>query len=188
MQGRSAVVSGARRVIVGACGSPGSIRALRYAEDLARHNEALLIPVLAWTPPGGDLAERRSPSGHLRRVWEQAARQRLSAAMEAAWGTVPRGLTVRPTVVRGEPGPVLVDLAGFDDDLLVLGAGRRGWLTRLRGGRVSRFCLCHACCPVLVVPPATLGPGPGHGLRGWAFRHRELTLDRALREWGRAPA
>lgn len=181
-------MAGARRVIVGASGSPGSLRALRYAEDLARHHGALLIPVMAWTPPGGDLAERRSPSRHLRRIWEQAASQRLAKALDAAWGTVPQGLTVRPTVVRGEPGPALVDLAAFDDDLLVVGAGRRGWLARLLAGRVSRYCLCHACCPVLVVPPPSLGPETGHGLRAWAFRHRELTLDRALREWGRAPA
>src|SRR5207245_7123539 len=55
-RGRSAVVSGIRRVIVGASGSPGSLRALRRAEDLARHSVATLTPVLAWIPPGGELA------------------------------------------------------------------------------------------------------------------------------------
>ena len=179
---------GARRVIVGASGSPGSLRALRYAEDLARLNDALLIPVLAWTPPGGDLAERRSPSAYLRRVWQQAAGQRLSRALEAAWGTAPPGVALHPMVVRGEPGPALVDVASCGDDLVVVGAGRRGWPGRWLSARVSRYCLRHARCPVLVVPPATLGAGPGRGLRGWGFRHRELTVDRALREWGRAPA
>ena len=43
-----------RRVVVGASGSPGSLRALRYA--LARAHDATLIPVLAWVPPSGDLA------------------------------------------------------------------------------------------------------------------------------------
>jgi nucleotide-binding universal stress UspA family protein len=56
-------VAGIRRVIVGISGSPGSLRALRYAEDLARTFDATLIPVLAWTPPSGDLADRRSPCG-----------------------------------------------------------------------------------------------------------------------------
>jgi nucleotide-binding universal stress UspA family protein len=188
-------VSGVRRVIVGASGSPGSLRALRYGRETARHNDALLIPVLAWTPPGGDLAERRTPSPPLRRIWEQAASQRRAQALEMAWGTAPAGLAIRPTVVRGEPGPVLVDLACCDGDLLVVGTGRRrGWPARLWAARVSGYCLRHALCPVLAVPPATLdgGPGgrrgPGHGLRNWAFRHRELTMDRALRDWGRAAA
>ncbi len=43
-------MTGIRRVIVGASGSPASLRALRYAEELARANDALLIPVLAWIP------------------------------------------------------------------------------------------------------------------------------------------
>ena len=181
-------MSGARRVFVGASGSPGSLRALRYAEEAARRLDALLIPVMAWTPPGGELAERRTPSHGLRRIWEQAASERLAHTLEAAWGETPTGLTIRPTVVRGEPGHALVDIADSGDDLLVVGAGRRGGLACLSGARVSRYCLRHARCPVLAVPPATLDGGQGHGLRGWAFRHRELTLDRALRDWGRAPA
>ena len=48
-------MSGIRRVVVGASGSPGSLRALRYAENLARAHSATLIPVLAWVPPGGNL-------------------------------------------------------------------------------------------------------------------------------------
>jgi hypothetical protein len=59
----------------------------------------------------------------------------------------------------------------------------RSWLV---SGRVARYCLRHATCPVLAVPPASLGRTAG--LRGWAFRHRELTLDRAMQEWGKAAA
>src|SRR5579859_2500589 len=91
-RGRSAAVSGARRVIVGASGSPGSLRALRHAEDLARHGVATLIPVLAWTPPGGDLAARRQPYPALVDVWQESAWQRLWAALEAAWGEIPADL------------------------------------------------------------------------------------------------
>lgn len=57
-------MTGIRRVIVGASGSPASLQALRYAEELARANDALLIPVLAWVPPGGDLADRRAPCAY----------------------------------------------------------------------------------------------------------------------------
>jgi nucleotide-binding universal stress UspA family protein len=178
-----------RRVIVGASGSPGSIRALRHAHDLACQDDALLIPVIAWTPPGGDLAERRAPSAELRRAWAAAATQRLQDALQAAWGgAAPAGLTVRPCVVRGEPGAALVDEACYADDLLVVGAGRRGALGRLRGGRVSRYCLAHATCPVLAVPPPALAQESGRGRGRWAFRHRQLTMDQVLREWDSSAA
>lgn len=94
------------------------------------------------------------------------------------------GLTVRPLVVRGEPGPVLVEVADSSGDLLVIGAGRRGLLTRIRRGQVRRCCLTHARCPVLAVPPSTLAQETSHGLCAWVFRHRELTMDQVLREWG----
>jgi nucleotide-binding universal stress UspA family protein len=177
-------MSGPRRIIIGANGSPASIRALRYAEDLARVSDAMLVPVIAWTPPGGELAERRAPSRELRQAWAEAAQERLRAALDAAWAGRPGGLSVRAIIARGEPGPVLVDIADSGDDLLVLGAGRRSLRSRLLSGRVTRYCLRHAGCPVLAVPPAAIS-GSG-GLRGWAFRHRELTLDRAMREWGKA--
>jgi len=56
-------VTGVRRVIVGASGSPGSLRALRHAEDLARHSDATLMPVLAWVPPAVLAQQRRGLHG-----------------------------------------------------------------------------------------------------------------------------
>jgi hypothetical protein len=52
-RGRTVPVPGVGRVIVGASGSPGSLRALRYGEVLARAPQAPLVPVIAWEPPGG---------------------------------------------------------------------------------------------------------------------------------------
>jgi nucleotide-binding universal stress UspA family protein len=177
------VVSGVGRLVAGTGGSPGSLPALRYALDLARRGDLPLVAVVAWVPPGGDLAERRCSSAALRRVWADAARERLTDALDAAWGSVPPDLDIKPVVIRGEPGPALVEVADSADDLLVIGAGRRGALSRMWRGRVSRYCLAHARCPVLAVPqPVTarqMGLGPG----GWALRHRDLTLDRALRDW-----
>jgi Universal stress protein family len=83
-------------------------------------------------------------------------------------------------VIRGEPGPVLIDVASFTGDLLVVGAGRRGRTTRIWHGRVSRYCLAQALCPVLTVRPPALAQTARHGLRAWSFRHRELTVKRAL--------
>jgi nucleotide-binding universal stress UspA family protein len=174
-------VSGVRRVIVGVSASPGCLPALRYAENVARRNDALLVAVHVWVPPSGDLAERRYPSPpRLRQVWKEAAHQRLREALDAAWGGGPAGLAVRTVIIRGEPGPALIDVASFTDDLLVVGAGRRDRMARIWHGRVSRYYLGHALCPVLTVPPPALAQTAGHGLRAWSFRRRELTVDRAL--------
>jgi nucleotide-binding universal stress UspA family protein len=173
-------VAGVRRVIVGASDSPGSIPALRFAETLAHREGALLIAVHAWTPPGGELADRRQPSTYLRQVWAQAAGRRLAEAIDAAWGGLPDGLEFHALVVRGESGPALVSTADSPQDLLVVGAGRRGTFARVRHGRVSRYCLARAQCPVIAVPPADLARAAGHWPRGW--RHGDLTVDRALSE------
>jgi nucleotide-binding universal stress UspA family protein len=99
------------RIIVGASGSPGSLRALRYARHLARDLDATLAPVLARLPPDGDLADRRTSCEELRRIWAQDARQRLQEAQNLAWGDLPADLPVQPVIRRGQPGPVLVDTA-----------------------------------------------------------------------------
>jgi nucleotide-binding universal stress UspA family protein len=181
-------MAGIRRVIVGASGSPDSLRALRYAEDLARAYDAALIPVLAWVPPGGDLAERRSPCGYLRRVWKEDACQQLRDALIAAWGHVPADPPVHPVVQRGEAGWVLVNMAYSPGDLLVVGAGRRGALARVISGKVSRYCVAHAQCPVLAVPPPAFARDAGRGPLVWAFWHRTLTADQILRDQGTAAA
>jgi nucleotide-binding universal stress UspA family protein len=163
------------RVIVGASGSPASLRALRYAQHLARDYDATVVPVLAWLPPGGDLADRRTPDEELRRLWAHDAHQRPQDTLNLAWGTPPAGLPVRPLVRRGQPGPVLAGAACRPGDLLVVGAGRRGALARTAGGRVSRYCLAHARCPVLALPPPPLADQAPHGTLARAFWRRTLT-------------
>jgi nucleotide-binding universal stress UspA family protein len=180
-------VFGICRVIVGASGSPGGLRVLRCAEELARGHHASLTPVLAWVPPGGDVADYRAPCPYLRRAWAEDARQRLTDALNAAWGGIPADLLVQPVVERGEAGRVLVTIAR-PDDLLVVGAGRRGALARLVCGRVSRYCLARAPCPVLAVPPPALAQEIGHGLAGRVFRHRPLTVAQILENQGKTAA
>ena len=99
------------RVIVGVHGSLGSLQALRYAADEARQRDVPLVPVIAWVPPGGDMAERRHPSPYLRKIWRDAAWERLRAAFDDGLGGLPADLRVEPHVERGETGPVLVDVA-----------------------------------------------------------------------------
>ena len=181
-------MSGVGRIVVGASGSPGSLGALRYAEVVARAHDAILIPAIAWVPPGGDRADWTQPSGPLRQAWRDAAAQRLRDALIAVWGEVPDDPLVQPYVERGEAGWVLVSIACCPDDLLVIGAGRRGALPRMISCKVGRYCQAHARCPVLTIPPPALAQEIGHGRLIRAFWHRTLTADRVLGDHGRAAA
>jgi nucleotide-binding universal stress UspA family protein len=160
----------ARRVIAGVSGSPGSLQALRYAAVLARSDSAVLTPVLAWIPPGGDFADRRAPSPELRRAWKQAAWERLWRAVDLGIGGPPGDVEFFPEVVRGEAGQVLTGVAREPGDVLVIGAGRRGALWPA-SRKVSKYCLAHARCPIIAVPPPELA-AELHGLHGWRQRHR----------------
>jgi nucleotide-binding universal stress UspA family protein len=161
---------------------------LRYGESLARAHHAVLIPVLAWEPPGGDRDERLVLSAPLRQACRNLARQRLQDALIAVWGEVPDDPLVQPRVERGPPGRVLVALACRPDDVLVVGAGRRGALARLAFPRVSRYCLAHAQCPVLAIPPPALARELGHGHLAWVFWHRSLTPEQVLQDGGSSAA
>ena len=163
-----------RRVIVGVHGSLGSLQALRHAADEARQRDVPLLPVIAWVPPGGDLSERRHSSPYLRKLWRDAAWERLRTAFDDGLGGFPADLQVEPHVERGETGPVLVDIASQREDLLVIGTGRRGGLRRLFHSPVGRYCLARAKCPVLAVPPSLLMDEVGHGLRSWHLRRHVL--------------
>lgn len=166
------------RVVVGVSGSPGSLGALRYAAEMARGQSALLTPVLAWTPPGGDVADRRCPNPYLRTVWKQAAWDRLWQAVDLALGGPPDDVAFSPEVVRGEPGAVLAQ-AAQPSDVLVIGAGRQGALRRLMACKVGRYCLAHACCPVIAIPPPRMA-AEVHGLQRWVLRRRMHPEDAGL--------
>jgi hypothetical protein len=53
---------------------------------------------------------------------------------------------------------------------------------------VSRYCLAHAQCPVVAVPPGILAQRAGRGLHGWPLRRRAMTVDRILRDGGSVTA
>jgi nucleotide-binding universal stress UspA family protein len=172
-------VSGLRRVVVGVSGSPASIRALRIGSEHARQADVPLLAVHAWVPPGGDLAERRYPSPELRAIWKRVAAERLKRSIVAAWGGLPADVSLEHVVARGPAGPALVGIADSYDDMLVVGAGRRGCLVRIWSGKVARYCQAHARCPVLAVPPPALA---ATRWSAWSLRHRELTADQVLRD------
>ena len=185
-----------RRIIAGVSGSSRGLPALRWAADLARTYEAELFPLHAWLPPCAAWAGHQFASQQLYREWEEAAGQRLTETLKLAFGGYPPGLRAWPVIAEGTPGEILVRAACRADYLLVIGAGRRAAVSRLWHGGVSRYCLAHACCPVIAIPPPALeraarqriappgaaastvyaaeaslcGPGGGRGWTGWRRR------------------
>ena len=160
-----------QRIIAGISGSQRSLPALHCAADLARAYEAELVPVHAWIPPLAAFAGYQFPPGHLRRAWEDAAWQWLWQALEMACGGLPPDTLSQPVIAQGNPGLILVRTACRADDLLVIGTGRRNAVSRLWHGGVSRYCLAHARCPVLAIPPDR-SVQAGSGLRGRALPQR----------------
>jgi nucleotide-binding universal stress UspA family protein len=167
-------VGAVRRIVVGVHGSLGSLQALRWAAGEAGDRQVPLVAVIAWTPPGGDLTERSHPSLYLRRVWQDTARAQLLAAFDESLGGIPGDLLVQAQVVRGETGPVLVDVADQPGDLLVIGTGRRSPVSRALRKSVGRYCLAHARCPVLAVPPSALMDEMRRGRLPWPLRGRRV--------------
>jgi nucleotide-binding universal stress UspA family protein len=140
------------RVVVGISGSVGNLAALHAAVAHAQRADAQLVAVLAWTPVGGEFIYPRAAGTPVPARWPQQAQNTLMGAFADALGGPPPDVPFRSIVVRGFAGSVLVSEASHPGDLLVVGAGRRGRLARLRSGSVKRYCLAHARCPVLAVP------------------------------------
>ena len=169
-------MSAVRRIVVGVHGSLGSLQALRWAAGEARERRVPLLAALAWIPPGGDLAERSHPSPYLRRVWQDTALARLTGAFDECLGGIPGDLDGHLLVERGDAGRVLVAAAGQPGDLLVIGTGRRNPVGRALRRSVARYCLAHARCPVLAVPPTALMEEVRHGLLPWPLRGRRALV------------
>jgi nucleotide-binding universal stress UspA family protein len=146
---------GEQVVVVGVDGSPASYTALRWALAHAARISAQVRAVRCWMP----IVARRweaavtgepMPS---EAVQEARAARELAQVVAAAMARVPDGATrvaVRQRVVRGLAGPVLADEAD-GAALLIVGHGPRA--TELRHRSVSWYCLRHATCPVLLIPP-----------------------------------
>ncbi|GGW25676.1 universal stress protein [Streptomyces alanosinicus] len=173
----------AARVLVGVSGSLGSATALSRAAVEARRRGAELWPVLAWEPPEGDLSSRRFPAATaMVPQWERLARERLVEALREVFGGADTGLPGQALIVRGAPGPALVQAASRENDVLVIGTGQRGRLHRALWPSVSRYCLAHATCPVLAVPPSPLQAEltAVHRRNAWRLRLNSGHVEREL--------
>ncbi len=141
---------------MGVTGSIANLAALHAAVAQARQAAAPLVAVHAWLPVGGEIAYRRGPCPPLLAVWRQQARETVIRAFVDAFGGAPTDVDVECVILRGEAGPTLVAAAAQPNDVLVIGSGRRGRLSGLRYGSVSRYCFTHSHGPVLAVPPPAM--------------------------------
>lgn len=138
------------RIIVGVDGSDASIAALRVARAMAEPMSATVEAWACWDVPAGyGVYLAVGIEG-----FKFAAHQVLQQALEEAFGELPS--FVQPRLVRGRPGPLLID-ASRNASLLIV--GRRGHGSFVLGS-VSSACVSHAHCPVLVVhAPEAEGAG-----------------------------
>ncbi len=102
--------------------------------------------VLAWSyldQPGGREFDPSFGEDDARRILDEAI---------ATLGAGAEGLDVEPVAVNDLPARGLLEAAGPDPDLLVVGARGRGGFQGLRLGSVSQQVAQHAPCPVVIVP------------------------------------
>jgi nucleotide-binding universal stress UspA family protein len=141
-------------IVVGFDGSPSAAAALRWAIGEAQlHHARLTVWTVVGRPFGaahGAAAEPAPPPGLLKDVCGIDVRGMTD------------GLCAEHRVVYGGPAAELVRLSAHAD-LLVVGTRGRSTLRGLLLGSVSRACLHHSACPVVVIRPEPQQPAPPGG-------------------------
>ncbi|MBW8698897.1 hypothetical protein MBT84_04805 [Streptomyces sp. MBT84] len=138
-----------RRIVVGVSGSLNSVVALQRAGVEARLSGRRLLAVLVWRPRDTDPPHGSGASA------PKGTRRAAMRLLNDVFGATDDDVQVEGLAMSGTAGRTLVQIARRDDDLLVVGGGHRRRLRRRRSP-VARYCLTHASCPVLVVPPSPL--------------------------------
>ena len=169
------------KIVVGVDGSPASVRALQFAANQARQQGAPLEVVCVYAtdalggpifipsefgvpgyvgtegPPGiadSEAAWMRH-RGELADAYRARAEDTVSSVIDHVRDDL-QGLAVERTVVADRhPADVLVETSR-GADLLVVGRRGRGGFRGLLLGSVSRACVEHAGCPVVVMPASMI--------------------------------
>lgn len=137
-------------ILVAVDGSGHAERALVQAADLALAEGATLTLITVVMPP--PLPVLASPYAiPLPRAFEELEGE-AQTIVESAAGSVPEGVSPATAVLRGAPGPVIVEqIAEGGHDLAVLGSRGRGAIRSLFLGSVSHYVLHHSPIAVLIV-------------------------------------
>lgn len=143
------------RIVVGVDGSANSRAALRWAAKLAPTLNAHLDVITSWQFPVLTSLNSDVMGGGLMPVYPEIwhpeidAKKMQVAALNAVFnGQFPPGLT--HSIEQGQATSVLVK-ASEGAEMLVIGSRGHGGFAGLLLGSVSRACVEHAKCPVLVV-------------------------------------
>lgn len=143
------------RVVVGVDDSPAARWALAWAigEARLRGMPLLVAHVAAFPQYASRAAGVPLPRDYADVKAEGAAV--ISELLDDVSGGSPEGVKLLAMSLVGEPGETLVRLAR-DGDVLVVGRGDRGPVSRLLNPSVHRYCARHARTTVVCVrPPAT---------------------------------
>jgi nucleotide-binding universal stress UspA family protein len=148
------------RIVVGVSTSPAGLQALRYGVTEARRQSVPLCAVraFAFDPPwhGPEVARFRDE-------FAADALRYVREAFDMAMAGVPCDIDVQIETPNARIEHGLIWLASQAADVLVLG----GHVRRRRPGPLIRYCLRHARCPVVIVPPPDLARIGGRAvLRG----------------------
>lgn len=141
-------------IVVGVDPSPNAQRALAIAIETARRLGVGCHIVHAWAIPviamGGEYAPPVTMDlGPEEHEWLA----KLVADTDA------QDVEVTSCVVQGNAGSNLVDIARrLDSPFLFVGSVGHGAIVAALLGSVSEYCVHHATCPVVVVPPADRTP------------------------------
>lgn len=137
------------RVIVGVDGSEGSRRALVQAAIQAELRGEPLLVVIGWSL---SVVPNPYPIAIDPKPYERNAENTVEQ-MTAELRLGHPGLAIETEVVNDDPRQALIERV-HPDDLLVVGTRGHGGVVGLLLGSVATYCIRHAPCPVLVVPPA----------------------------------
>jgi nucleotide-binding universal stress UspA family protein len=136
-----------RTIVVGVDGSDGARRALDWAIEIAKATGQRLelvhgidVGVAASSPYG---------SGMVFEQLEEAGRSLLEADVDYVRAA---GLEVTGQLDLGSSAQAILTAAKHAS-MLVLGSRGHGGFAGLMMGSVSMYCVHHAHCPVVVVPP-----------------------------------
>jgi nucleotide-binding universal stress UspA family protein len=133
------------RIVVGVDGYESSQAALRWAIHQAKLTGAVVEAVTAWHFPVGagpaPIADLPDYADDARIVLTEAIAEMCMIDPE---------VEIRPRVVEGRAGRVLVD-AAEGADLLVVGCRGHGGLAGTLLGSVGQYCAHHASCPVVIL-------------------------------------
>jgi nucleotide-binding universal stress UspA family protein len=147
-------------------GSREAHAALRTAHDLAARTGASLRALMVIEPPAAIPGQfvplpGLEPLVTIERADAlQRQEQAATSALDAAVYALGDGVAVEQQVLFGsDPAATILDIAGADVDLLVLGSRAYGPMRRALVGSVSREIVRHAPCPVLVTPRVDDGAG-----------------------------